>query len=243
MTRRRAQRTMLRSGAGRGCRRPRRAARTAVWVPAPLSATSVGAVAAVSCVEVVVELGDLVVGGLPAAGEVPQRALGGVVRGRRWRCDGTGRRPRRRRARGARGSGRAALRGRCRSRRRSGSRSVTGPSWRCAGRPAAAGSTRPLPLAASACRVLRRTAPPGPPTMASVGIGLAVTAPVLAVAASHLDHRHRLGGEEAGQTGTPRAGALDPDRVESDRSVRSQRQQSPIAGRGGGERFGAEQPA
>ena len=45
-------------------------------------------------------------------------------------------------------------------------------------------------------------------------VGLAVAAAVLPVRAIHLDYAHILRGEEAGESGTPRAGALDPDQLE-----------------------------
>jgi len=69
-----------------------------------------------------------------------------------------------------------------------------------------------------------------------------VTATVLTVRATHLDHLHLVSGDEPGQPRTPRAGALNTDRA-----------QLPVAGQpgvqclvpGGGcrERLGADQSA
>ena len=188
-----------------------------------------------------VELGDLVVERLPAAGEAAQRELGGVVGCAGWR----------RWKRAARATSCSVFTLPRRSRSSAGAVSITAWSWLAAW-------VRALTALRRATRSNRiaSTVPvcdfgvPGrlagqhrPGRADGVGrVGLAVAAAMLTVRAGHLDHRHPVGGEEPGQAGAPRPGALDTDR--DDVTERPQPpQQPPIASRGRRELFGAEHPA
>jgi len=77
---------------------------------------------------------------------------------------------------------------------------------------------------------------------ASSGPGLALPAPVLAVAAVHFHDPDTGGGDVAGQPGAVAAGALDPGQADGPEPAQPA-QQPGVADRGGRELRDAEQPA
>ena len=73
-------------------------------------------------------------------------------------------------------------------------------------------------------------------------VGLAVTTAMLTVRAMHLDDANVLRCEEAGESGTPCAGAFDPDQLERPETAKPTEQLS-VAGGRCRERLGAERAA
>ena len=210
--RRRAQRTTTMIAAGRGLSPAAASRAVATWAPTPLIARSVGATCGGEVVELGVELDELVVQVLPAASQRAQGEPGCLER-----RVGTVAAP----EPGGLGD----------DRRRRLADEVSAELLGC-------GVDDGVDLVAGLRAGLHRRAASDPQQadrfdLAGLGlrgaervagehgaggadgvglVGLAVTAAVLTVRAHHLTHIDTLRGEVAGHAGTPRPGALDPDR-------------------------------